>query len=123
MLNCLTHILLIDNNRFTSLLMLRLFAYLGCTVRHVNKIALVEQLGNEKPFEIVLINLACSCKEERTISQCLRCLQQEVSVISYTPEVLMNDFKQAALSAHMKLVDDAWMLHTKLFQFLTSLEI
>ncbi|MFT4060262.1 MAG: hypothetical protein QM652_12020, partial [Legionella sp.] len=69
------------------------------------------------------INLACSGQEKRTMSQCLRCLQQEVSVISYAPEVLVNDFRQAALSTHMKLVDDAWMLHTKLFQFLTSLEL
>ncbi|MFT4060226.1 MAG: hypothetical protein QM652_11835 [Legionella sp.] len=122
MLNCLTHILLIDNNRFTSLLVLRLFAYLGCTVEHVNKMAQVEQLINEEPFNVVLMNLACSCQKKRTISQCLRYLQQEVLVISYAPEVLFNDFKQAALGTHMKLVDDSWMLDTKLFQCLTSLK-
>lgn len=114
-----TRLLNIDDNALTSLLVLRFFAYLGHTVRFVDK--LKQLSGIDQKFDLILINLACSFHEP-WIAQCVRFIDREIPVISYAPEFLINDFNRAELSVFPKKVDEGWMLNSRLFQFIHTNE-
>lgn len=117
--NRLLHILLIDDNSLTSLLVLRFFAYLGHKVRFADKPKQFKEI--EQKFDLILINLACSF-HDHWIAQCIRYLNRDIPVISYAPDFLIHDFNRAELNALSKPANDGWMLHSKLFQFINTYE-
>lgn len=111
------NILLIDDNALTSLLVLRFFAYLGHKVRIADKPQLPKELEND--FDLILINLACSF-HEHWIAQCIRCLDRKALVISYAPDYLIHDFNQAERRNIRKPINNGWIRHSKLFQFINT---
>lgn len=112
-------ILLIDDNTLTSFLVLRFLGYLGHQLTFFDTPQHLEEL--EQKFHLVLINLACSF-HEAWIKKCIQCINKNVPVLSYSPDFLIHDFNQAGRNPISKLVNDNWMLNSRLFQFIKEYE-
>lgn len=117
--NKLLHILLIDDNSLTSLLVLRFSTYLGHKVLFADRPKQLDDL--EQHFDLILINLECSF-HDYWITECIRGLNRDIPVISYIPDFLIKDFNRAERSVIPKPVHDGWMLNSKLFQFINASE-
>ncbi|WP_064115043.1 response regulator [Legionella bozemanae] len=111
------HILLIDDNPSTTVLVLRLFRYLGYGVMHADKAEEIVTFIQKEQFDLIAINLAFSCLEKYWLHR-TQYFRENISIIYYTPNILINDFTHAAKQAGRDIRDDSWMLYSEFFHFL-----
>lgn len=106
-------ILLIDDHPITSELIFDVFQYLNCKIIHVDSVEKLTQLKWDKQFDLILINQAVSFQHK-----CSPFFGLDITVICYTPDKLIDDFRRASYKAGKDTLDKGWIIGSELYQFL-----
>lgn len=114
------HILLIDDQIITTMLILRLFNYLNFEIYHIKSVKQMKQCKNTVPFNLVVTNLASSYQEESWIPQYMKLLKGHIPVIYYTPDLLIDDFERAFINNKKNPNDDSWLINSELYRFCSA---